>query len=412
MPYKKKRDNKSLIIVIVLIAAAVAVLIGMPLLQNMQQNRNMPQQETQPETVMETEIPKYTVTLYKSSAADLSFEKKYLESDTDNSSVLRIPADDMVMIMLSPKQGWNFEAVQVMDHDMQDVPAVTSGNTDGSFRINFVMPASDVIINFSFSEIPETEKPTEVQTEPQTQPETVEETETEPAPEGPPYGLKLHNLTADIISSYNGQFDDTSFLQQLGDALHPDDSSSEYYGVSDVYFSPDAYTGTKDNDKVYYYVYFNEDPSWKLLSTYYLQEGSYTFTQPPQETEVQTETQPQTAAPITTAGGTTTTAPTTTQPQTTAQSTQPVTEKITTSLDITSVSTNFLEYVGGQDNFYDEIFDYVYDEGVEGAMTGTMDTYSIDAEAKTATAEFSMSNGKTIKVSYDKASGTFKFSGL
>ena len=407
MPYKKKRDNKPLILVIALIAAAIAVLVGMPIVQNMQRNRNVPQVETQPETIMETEIPKYSATLYKSSAADLSFEKKYLESDNDNSSVLRIPADDMVMLMLSPKKGWNFEAVQVMNHDMQDVQAVTTPNTDGTYRINFVMPASDVIINFSFSEIPETEKQTEPVTEPQTQPETESESESET--EGSPYGLKLHNLTADIISSYNGQFDDTSFLQQLGDALHPDDASSQYYGVSDVYFSPDAYTGEKENDKVYYYIYFNEDPSWKLLSTYYLQEGTYTFTQPPQETEPQTAEQPQTTAPLTTAAvpaGTTSAAPVTTQP------TQPITELITTSLDITSVSTNFLDYVGGQDTFYDEIFDYVCDEGVVGEMTGTMNTFSIDQTAQTAKAEFSMSDGSTIKVTYDKSSGTFEFSGL
>ena len=105
MPYKKKRDNKPLILVIALIAAAVAVLVGMPIVQNMQRNRNMPQVETQPETIMETEIPKYSATLYKSSAADLSFEKKYLESDTDSSTVLKIPVDDMVMLLLSPKKG-------------------------------------------------------------------------------------------------------------------------------------------------------------------------------------------------------------------------------------------------------------------------------------------------------------------
>lgn len=405
MPYKKKRDNKPLILVIVLIAAAIAALVGLPLIQNMQNSRNVPQVETQPETIVETEIPKYTATLYKSSAAELSFEKKYLESDSDSSSVLKIPVDDMVMIMLSPKKGWNFEAVQVMDHDMQDVQAVTTQNADGTFRINFVMPASDVIINFTFSEIPQTEKQTEPVTEPQTQPVT--ETESESETEGSPYGLKLHNLTADIISSYNGQFDDTSFLQQLGDSLHPDDNSSQYYGVTDVYFSPDAYTGEKENDKVYYYIYFNEDPSWKLLSTYYLQEGTYTFTQPPQETETQTET-PQTTAPLTTAAApaATTAAPVTTQP------TQPVTELITTSLDLTSVSTNFLDYVGGQDNFYDEIFDYVCESGAEGALTGTMDTFSIDQSSQTASAAFSLSDGSTINVTYDKSSGTFNFSGL
>lgn len=405
MPYKKKRDNKPLILVIVLIAAAIAALVGLPLIQNMQNSRNVPQVETQPETIVETEIPKYTATLYKSSAAELSFEKKYLESDSDSSSVLKIPVDDMVMIMLSPKKGWNFEAVQVMDHDMQDVQAVTTQNADGTFRINFVMPASDVIINFTFSEIPQTEKQTEPVMEPQTQPVT--ETESESETEGSPYGLKLHNLTADIISSYNGQFDDTSFLQQLGDSLHPDDNSSQYYGVTDVYFSPDAYTGEKENDKVYYYIYFNEDPSWKLLSTYYLQEGTYTFTQPPQETETQTET-PQTTAPLTTAAApaATTAAPVTTQP------TQPVTELITTSLDLTSVSTNFLDYVGGQDNFYDEIFDYVCESGAEGALTGTMDTFSIDQSSQTASAAFSLSDGSTINVTYDKSSGTFNFSGL
>ena len=103
------------------------------------------------------------------------------------------------------------------------------------------MPPADIMINFNFDE----EAP------PETEAEIPEmELETEPQSEGPPYGLTLHGLTADIITSYNGEFDDTWFLQQLGDALHIDMESSAYHNVTDVTFSKEDYAGDKDADAV------------------------------------------------------------------------------------------------------------------------------------------------------------------
>ena len=39
---------------------------------------------------------------------------------------------------------------------------------------------------------------------------------TESETEGLPYGLTLHGVTADVITAYNGLFDDRKFLQALG----------------------------------------------------------------------------------------------------------------------------------------------------------------------------------------------------
>ena len=77
--------------------------------------------------------------------------------------------------------------------------------------MNFVMPEKEVIITLHMAE-----QETELKTEAFTEAEQVDETETESETEGLPYGLTLHGVTADVITAYNGLFDDRKFLQALG----------------------------------------------------------------------------------------------------------------------------------------------------------------------------------------------------
>lgn len=58
-------------------------------------------------------------------------------------------------------------------------------------------------------------------------------------------------LDADIITSYNGMFEEEKFLQQLGDALHMDSARSEYRSVTDVTFSTERYAGEADANKIF-----------------------------------------------------------------------------------------------------------------------------------------------------------------
>ncbi|MCD8012445.1 MAG: hypothetical protein LUG99_04615 [Lachnospiraceae bacterium] len=84
----------------------------------------------------------------------------------------------------------------------------------------------------------------------------------------------------------------------------------------------------------------------------------------------------------------------------------------TTTFDILSVSTVFLSYVGDQDAFYQAAFDYILNKGCSGSITGTMSSYEIDPENKTATIRIMLSTGGTITGTYDKAANTYSFSGL
>jgi hypothetical protein len=262
------------------------------------------------------------------------------------------------------------------------------------------------MINFNFDEedAPETEADMQEM-----------ELETEPQSEGPPYGLTLHGLTADIITSYNGEFDDTWFLQQLGDALHIDMESSAYHNVTDVTFSKEDYAGDKDADKVYHYIYFNDDPDWKLLSTYYMKDNAYVFTLVAQEQpESETNTlMPGEAAGTGTAGSAGTGSGTVTySAPTSGTSGGSNSEPVETSFDILSVSTNLVAFCGGKEDFYQACFDYVIESGKTGVIVGTMSGFEIDPEEKKADFKISLNIGGAITGTYDKGKNKFSFSGL
>ena len=72
----------------------------------------------------------------------------------------------------------------------------------------------------------------------------------------------------------------------------------------------------------------------------------------------------------------------------------------------------FLDYTGDQEAFYSQAFDYVLSKGLTGQITGTMSTYEIDAEKKTATIEIKLNNGKSFTGTYSKDKNSFSFSGL
>lgn len=414
--YKKKKDRKMLyawIVIVLLIAGFVAVFFVI-------KKKQADEAET------ETELPKYEALLYKTGDSTVEFDESWLKEDTEDTTVMNIEADTLVDLLITPKEGRVIESAEVMDHQFAKINSLLAETSSKAMRLSFSMPDRDVIIQIHLAD-QEKEAQTEPETQPQTQTEHVTEPESETEPqtappvETSPYGLTLHGLTADIIASYNGMFDDQKFLTQLGDALHPDSARSDYRRVTDVTFSTEAYTGAQDADKVYHYIYFNEDPQWKVLATYYMAEDSYVFTDATEQTE------PQTAPPITT-GNNTGTGNTGSMGSTTgtsggsystssggsynkpAGSTSQTT--VTTSFDIMSVSTTFLAYVGGEETFYEKAFDYVLESGLTGAITGTMSSYEIKPEKKRATAEIALSTGKVIRVKYNKEKDSFKFSGL
>ncbi|MCC8106070.1 MAG: hypothetical protein LIO99_08730 [Clostridiales bacterium] len=433
--YKKKSKAPMIIT-----AAAVVVLIVALILFQTYFSGNKGQQETETEsetvaeTETETEAEKYNITLYKNSSGTIEFDAGWLVEDTDTQSVLSVEENILVSMLITPTEGKALESVDVLDYDMQTVTSVvrsvdSTEDAGGQMRLSFVMPSRDVFINFNF-----------VSTDYAAAMDTDAETETE---ETSPYGLTLYGLTDEILESYNGKFDESCFLQSLGTALNIGSDYSEYKDVTEVYFKSGEETESDDADKVLHTIYFNADEDWAVLSTYYINEDAYVFSEIAAETEMETdaaaeenisiETEAETTASTADGSGTGAVAA-----ETSASSDSPTssgntsssgvsfsgassgtsassasgTTSTTTSFDILSISTVFLKFVGDEDAFYQAAFNYVLGKGYTGAITGTMSSYEIDPDAQTATINILMSIGGTLTGAYNKTSNTYSFSGL
>ena len=395
---KKKKNLPMILAILIGILALALVTFGRYMISS---NKN---KTVETEKSSETERKEYEVLVYKTSAATIEFDKKWLKEDLDDETHLKIREGTYVTLLVTPKERQILTSVDIVDvkEHFTQVESLIRPTSKGSFRVIFTMPSADIMINFNFDE----EAPPETEAE---FPEM--ELETEPQSEGPPYGLTLHGLTADIITSYNGEFDDTLFLQQLGDALHIDMESSAYHNVTDVTFSKEDYTGDKDADKVYHYIYFNDDPDWKLLSTYYMKDNAYVFTLVAEE-QPESETNASSDGGVTGTGAAGTGNGTVTYSAPASGSGGSSSETIETSFDILSVSTNLVAFCGGKEDFYQACFDYVIESGKTGVIVGTMSGYEIDPEAKKADFKISLNTGGTITGTYDKGTDKFSFSGL
>ena len=354
----------------------------------------------------ETEEKRYEVLIHKTDAGRIDVQKSLLEKDADTETTLSVTPGTLVSLNVTP--GKNKELTGVSAVDAKDLAmqynTILTKTRENTYTVDFAMPESDVVMSFTFEtmETEETERtPTYAETD-----QMQSESEAE---EGNPYGLILHGISADLITSFNGQFDDRDFCQQLGDTLHPDLPGSEYFGIRDVTFLREAYAGEKDPDKVYCYICFNADPENKMLAVYYLKDETYVFTKAV-VSEREEGGMEDTASSVSAMGDgeNTAAAP---APGTTYVTSVPG-KTTTTTFDILRVSRVFLDYTGDQGAFYDKAFAYVLSKGLTGSITGTMSSYQIYPEKKKAVITIRLNNGGTIKGTYRKDQNTFKFTGL
>ena len=392
----KKKDKKVMVIAALVVVIFIAVIYIIPNFSAIFGNGETP----------ETEIVSYEVLIHKTDAGKIDVKKSLLSSDGESETKLNAIPGTLVSLTVTPKKNKVLTDVLVVDaKDFNNqFSTIINETKENTYTVDFSMPENDVVMTFTF-DTKETEAPEKPETE-------HKETETETKEtEGNPYGLTVHGITADLITSFNGQFDDKDFCRQLGDTLHLDSPRSEYYGITDVTFSRDPYTGERDTDKVYYYIYFGEDPEWKMLSTYYLKDQSYVFTKytPPEETDAPEDdgvsTSDETLGTSYSGGGYVT------NPGAAVSSPSAGTGT-SVSFDILRVSKVFLDYTGDQEAFYSQAFDYVLSKGLTGKITGTMSSYDIDTEKKTATIVIKLNNGSSFKGTYSKEKNSFSFSGL
>lgn len=400
----KKKSKAPIYITIVVVVLVLAAMASATYIKNARMRiRKMEETKTAEES------SRHDILLYKTSAAEIEFEKEWLKNDTDTESILEIKEDTLVTLMVTPKKGYRLEHADIVDYDFHEINNFLRETSTDAIRVNFVMPDTDIIINFDFEKMEENIS-NESEVSEMIETEHVE-SESEVIPETP-YGLTLHGVTADLIFSFNGEFDDRDFLQQLGDTLHIDSARSDYREVTDVTFSSEAYQGEQESDKVYHYIYFNEDPEWKLLAIYYLKEDTYLFVEVEEETEteitsVTTQSNKGTGTVQMSAGTSTNT-----YGYGGYSSNNVRTITTTTTFDIMQVSKTFLAYVGGEETFYQKAFEYVLSSGLNGNIVGTMSRYEIDPEKKRAEFKITLNTGGSIKGAYIKEKNKFKFSGL
>ena len=391
--YKKK--NRMPVIVT---GAAVAALILILLLVSFLTKKK-------PE-IPEVEAVKHEVLIYKAAGGSVEFPESYLKSENDTEVKLDVEEDSMVTLIVKPQAGRVFEDLTInLTTDInQEISYLVNDAQADDKRINFVMPKGDILVNMKFAA-------RETQQDDQTRSaEAQKETETESeTSKGSPYGLTLHGLTGKILTSYDGDFDDIAFLQSVGDDLHISSAQSEYRTVTDVFFSDEEYDGEKEEGKVCHYIYFNNDPEWKVLSTYFKNEKTYMFTELPDESETDAAVKNENAPAAGTQGGSSTAV--TTTPGTGSYSSG-TTVTSTTQFDIMQVSKTFLKFVGDQDRFYEECFQYVLLKGGSGHIVGTMSSYKIMSEKEKAKFTITLSTGGVIEGSYNRKKDAYSFGGL
>lgn len=415
----KKKDRKAMYITLGVVAAVIILLITLTAVKNARSRRAL---------VVTEEVPTHEILIYKTVGGNIEFDKRYLVSENEKEVHLVASEDELISMLAKPLSGRVFGGLTI--NDASDITKeenyLVNDDTGDAKRINFVMPHTDIIMNFRFNR-------EEVQPEPE--PETEKkETETEKQSEtGSPYGLRLHGLSAEVIASYNGMFDDRVFLQTLGDELHISSSESAYHTVTDVTFSEEPYSGEEESDKVFHYIYFNHDKEWKVLATYFKHENAYVFTEAtddePETAEDNSDTSGDgnnsNASGNGTGGNALSTGSGTGSTNTgsggyssggysTAGGSYSSSGETTTeaSLDIMQVSKTFLKYVGGEEPFYSRIFDYVLLKGLTGQIVGTMSSYKIYPDDNRADFTITLSTGGTVKGTYRKDKDSFSFTGL
>ena len=188
---RKKKKNMPIILAIVVGTLALALVLFARYWRSEVKKRSS-------ETVSsETELKKHDVRIYKTDSASIEYEEDWLSEELKDEIHLSIREGSYVTLLVKPKKLQlltSVDIVDVKDHFSQ-VQSMIRPTSGGSFRVIFTMPDNDIMINFNFDEeeLPETEEEL---------PEI--DLESERQTEGTPYGLTLHGLTADIITSYNG----------------------------------------------------------------------------------------------------------------------------------------------------------------------------------------------------------------
>ena len=372
------------------------------------------------------------LTVKESSDGEVMYNLAAKLSGNSKETVYSVMAQDEIELEITPVEGKLFDYAEVMT---DNGAYVNIDQTDTG--IQFIMPSSDAEVTVYYMDDEEwllAHAETETEMEEQTRDmfaalQETENSDTEIQEELPgekrqeqetantaeivmpehqynTYNLKLYNASETNTKDFGNPFIADKLLQDIGEDFGVGDPGSYYYDISKVTFAnemPEQEEGT-----VKRYLYFEDDPTWLILGTYYPVSGIYVFVDTterkamsefPEPAEIQSDgdnSEANYAAGY--SGGNAVTVP--------------KTVTTTVSLNLQNVSTVFLSFVGDSQGFVDKLTEYVYSGGSSGNVTGFFEYYEIDPEKQRATFHISLSTGRTINGTYDKNSNSYSFSGM
>lgn len=219
----------------------------------------------------------------------------------------------------------------------------------------------------------------------------------------PVYDIKVFGVDDEIRDSYGGAFVEEDFLKALTRVIRPEQDTSAYADVKTVTFLKDKYE-TDNTDIVGYFIVFNEDANRKNVVLFSKANKKFTFS-----LNYKTATPIPTPIPIPTQVPITTPVP---QPQEPVQVPQKKPDDaegegdIETSFQLNNMPTQFLDFVGGQDEFFSVIYNHVVSVGHRHSV-GTFQEYMISGDD--ATFLITLNNGAKVRGVYNKTTKNYIF---
>lgn len=390
--YYKKQKQKIVAGIILLFVIGIGICVF-----SMLSNKNTVQEQT--ETQSETEQKEsYFVTIYKTEDAEYKVDDTQ-KSTEDNMKVrLYVQEGEPVDFEVIPVSGKKYLSAEILGSSTMTVSMQEKAIEKGE-QLTFTMPAENVVIHILCG------KDYAALTEPQVTEST--------------YAVTVEGMNKQTLKTYKGKYKEKKLVKDFGDCFRVGFAGSEYEAITKIVFANESEEIT--DDYVSQYFYFNGDENWKGVVTYHFFENIYTFRDLREEIpETEKETTLESEQPETTqvteqlqsTEPAVTNTPATSELPAGGQESEEVEPEISreeTTFNLTDIPDVFIDEIGNEQDFFDQVFDYIYRCGLTGNITGEFQTFDIKNNGKITFSVY-LDTGGTIEGVYKD--GEYKLSGL
>lgn len=399
MYYKKQRK-------IIIIAAAVFLVVAvLTCVVSFSDKKKENVTETVAEETESEDGYMHYIIIYKS-GGEVAYNERFKVSEDKDKIILMVSDSAEVSLTVTPAESRLFAYADIITSQGREI-GNTQKEQDGKGYLSFPMAAENIIIHIFYDDAMS---------------ETVPEAETEIQKSR--YSLEIKGLTETVLETYGGRFRREEFLNSIGDYFKINEKDSEYSKVTTVTFTDEEYPGEYAEGSVMHYVYFNKDKDWRILVTY-LKDGTYQFydckkeeeimekarkeseKQEKEKSEKQTEKDSEKESEYQQQNAEETTAGTPTEDPNDGQ-VENQTYSFTFNLE--NISSELVKFVGDKNTFFNKVYDYVYNAGLTGNVTGRIQAFQIKNNKLTFTVD--LDSGQTFKGKYNKNKNSYSFSGL